>query len=77
MGVKIVVRRNENVESMIRRFKRSVERSNVLKDHKKHSVYEKPSEKRKRDAIAHKKNYKRYIRDLRSSDSDSSERDFS
>jgi len=64
MGIKIVVRRNENAESMVRRFKRLVERSDVLKDHKKHSVYEKPSEKKKRKDIEWKKNYKRYIRDL-------------
>ena len=73
MGVKTVARRNENIESLIRRFKRSCERSNILKDHKKHSVYEKPSDRRKREKIARRKNYQRYIKELQRSSSDSDE----
>ena len=77
MGVKVLARRNENTESLIRRFNRSCERSNVLKDHKKHSVYEKPSDRRKREKIAKKKNYRRYIKELKSNSAESIEDNFS
>ncbi|MBT6045207.1 MAG: 30S ribosomal protein S21 [Candidatus Scalindua sp.] len=77
MGVKVLARRNENTESLIRRFKRLCERSNVLKDHKKHSVYEKPSDRRKREKIAKKKNYRRYIKELNRSSAESIEDNFS
>jgi small subunit ribosomal protein S21 len=64
MGVKVIVRRNENIESIMRRFKRLCERSNILKDYNKHKIYEKPSDKRKREKIDRKKNYKRHIKEL-------------
>ena len=77
MGIKVIARRNEKIESIIRRFKRSCERSNVLKDYNRHKVYEKPSDKRKREDASRKKNYKRYIKDLQRSSSESSDSDFS
>lgn len=39
---------NESFESLLKRFKKSVEKSNVLIEYKKHTYYEAPSEKAKR-----------------------------
>lgn len=39
---------NESFESLLKRFKKSVEKSAVLIEYKKHAYYEAPSEKAKR-----------------------------
>ena len=44
---RVVVRKNENAEKAIRRFKRKVEREGILKDIKKNRHYRKPSVKKK------------------------------
>ena len=46
---------NESFESLMKRFKKAVERSGILADYKKHEVYEKPSVKRKRKQAAARK----------------------
>ncbi len=57
---KVTVYEGESFENAIRRFRKSVERAGILRDVKKHEVYEKPSEKRKRRFItARKKELKR------------------
>jgi len=45
---KVTVYEGESFENAIRRFRKSVERAGILKDVKRHEVYEKPSDKRKR-----------------------------
>ncbi|KPK70315.1 30S ribosomal protein S21 [candidate division WOR_3 bacterium SM23_60] len=52
---KVTVYDGESFENAIRRFRKSVERAGILRDVKKHEVYEKPSEKRKRRLIAARK----------------------
>lgn len=53
-------RPGESFESLMRRFKKSVERSGVLAEYKKHEAYEKPSVKLKRkQAAARKRDMKR------------------
>lgn len=49
---------NESFESMIRRFKRTVERADLIKDLSKHEYFEKPSMKRKRRKAAAEKRQK-------------------
>ena len=39
---------NNNVEKALRKFKRMVKDSEILFEHKKHTFYEKPSEKKRR-----------------------------
>jgi len=57
---KVTVYEGESFENAVRRFRKSVERAGILRDVKKHEVYEKPSEKRKRRQImARKKELKR------------------
>jgi len=46
---------NESFESLMRRFKKSVEKSGVLADARKHEFFEKPSVQKKRKQIAARK----------------------
>lgn len=46
---------NENIDSLLKRFKRAVEKSGVLSDYKKNEFYEKPSVKRKKKQAAARK----------------------
>lgn len=46
--MKIKARPNENVEQMLRRFKKLCEKEGLTKDTKRISYYEKPSERRRR-----------------------------
>jgi small subunit ribosomal protein S21 len=46
---------NESFDSLLRRFKKAVDKDDVLKDFQKHEFYEKPCEKRKRAVAAAKK----------------------
>lgn len=62
---KITVYEGESFDNAMRRFRKSVERAGILRDVKKHDVYEKPSEKRKRRHIAaRKKELKRQREEL-------------
>lgn len=49
------VRKDESLDSALRRFKRQCQRSGVLSEARKHEAYEKPSVKRKKKAEAAKK----------------------
>ena len=48
MGLVVIRRDNEDIESLIKRFKKKVTNSGILKEVKLHAAYEKPSIKRKR-----------------------------
>jgi small subunit ribosomal protein S21 len=50
MSTRIEVRRGEPIDRAIGRFKRQVNRDGVLKELRKRSRYEKPSERRRRKA---------------------------
>ena len=51
----VKVGENENVESALRRFKRSTARAGVLAEVRKREAYEKPSVKRKKKSEAARK----------------------
>ncbi|MGQ9465818.1 MAG: 30S ribosomal protein S21 [bacterium] len=62
---KITVYEGESFDNAMRRFRKSVERAGILRAIKKHEVYEKPSERRKRRLLAaRKKEYKRQREEL-------------
>ena len=46
--IKVKSRGNETVDQMLRRFKKLCEKEGLIKDMKRMSYYEKPSEKRRR-----------------------------
>lgn len=43
---------NESFESLLRRFKKSVDKEDIIKDFRKNEFFEKPSSKRKRSKAA-------------------------
>lgn len=46
--IRVRVRSNESIEQMVRRFKKLCEKEGLTRDIKRHSYYEKPSERRRR-----------------------------
>ena len=50
MPVRITARPGENPDRLIQRFKRAISKEGILKEVKKRKYYEKPSEKRRREA---------------------------
>ena len=56
MSSEIKVRKDESLDSALRRFKRSCQKSGVLAECHKREHYEKPSVKRKKKSEAARKN---------------------
>lgn len=50
-GIVVIARYDENIDSLIKRFKKKVNRSGILKEFKDNTFYQKPSEKKKRKRI--------------------------
>lgn len=50
MAIRIKSRSGESVEQMLRRFKKLCEKEGLTKDIKRRQYYEKPSERRNREA---------------------------
>lgn len=50
MPIKVKSRGNETAEQMLRRFKKLCEKEGLTKDVKKRQYYEKPSERKRREA---------------------------
>jgi small subunit ribosomal protein S21 len=48
--VKVRPRGNESVQQMLKRFKRLCQREGLIRDMKRHSYYEKPSERKRRQS---------------------------
>ena len=59
MSSVIKVRKDESLDSALRRFKRSCQKSGVLAECRKREHYEKPSVKRKKKSEAARKNNRR------------------
>lgn len=56
----VKVGKNESLDSALKRFKRTCQRSGIMKDIRKHEHYEKPSVKRKKKAEAARKKRKKW-----------------
>lgn len=50
MAIRIKARSGESTEQMLRRFKKLCEKEGLTKDIKRREFYEKPSERKRRDA---------------------------
>jgi len=50
-GVVVVLREDESIQSLIKRFKKKVSKNEIMKDIKRHMFYEKPSRTRKRKRV--------------------------
>ena len=46
---KVVVREGESLDAALRRFRKDLAKSGVLRDARKHEHYEKPSERKRRE----------------------------
>jgi small subunit ribosomal protein S21 len=57
----VTVREDESFENAIRRFKRKCEKEGILTELKKRQHFEKPSVKRKRQAVAARKKMARKL----------------
>ncbi len=51
----IQVRQNESLDQALRRFKKQIQQSGILKEAREHEHYEKPSDKRRKAAAARRK----------------------
>ena len=61
--IRVKARGNESIEKMMKRFKKKCEKEGLIKDIKRTSYYEKPSERRRRKA---RKSVKRTVRPITS-----------
>lgn len=64
MSVGIRVRDNESIDRALRRFKRSVNRSRVLRQFRAKMQYTKPSEERRADRQKAARNARRHRHDI-------------
>ena len=48
--IKVRPRGNESIQQMLKRFKRLCQREGLIRDLKRHSYYEKPSERKRRQS---------------------------
>jgi len=58
----VFIREDESFENALKRFKRKCEKVGILSEIKKRQHYEKPSEKRKRKALAARKKMLKKLR---------------
>ena len=61
VGVSVVKRDNEDEESLMRRFKKKVNKSGILKDLKKKDYFDKPSMAKRKKKSEAKKRLKREL----------------
>jgi len=61
----VVVREDEPFESAIRRFKKQLQRSGVLREAKQRRAYDKPSVKKKKKSILARKRALKKLRRMR------------
>ena len=54
----VQVRQNESLDSALRRFKKQIQQTGVLKEAREHEHYEKPSDKRRKALAARKRKLK-------------------
>jgi small subunit ribosomal protein S21 len=54
----VQVRQNESLDSALRRFKKQIQQTGILKEAREHEHYEKPSDKRRKAMAARKRKLK-------------------
>ena len=54
----VQVRQNESLDSALRRFKKQIQQSGILKEAREHEHYEKPSDKKRKAAAARRRKIK-------------------
>lgn len=51
----VQVRQNESLDQALRRFKKQIQQSGILKEAREHEHYEKPSDKKRKAAVARRR----------------------
>ena len=54
----VQVRQNESLDSALRRFKKQIQQTGILKEAREHEHYEKPSDKKRKAAAARRRKIK-------------------
>jgi small subunit ribosomal protein S21 len=54
----VQVRQNESLDSALRRFKKQIQQTGILKEAREHEHYEKPSDKRRKALAARRRKMK-------------------
>ena len=60
----VIAKKNEPFEKLVRRFKRAVEKDDILNELRKREYYEKPTVSRKRAKAAAKKRWERKLSEM-------------
>ena len=60
----VIAKRNESFEKLMRRFKRAVEKDDIINELRKREFYEKPTSKRKRRKAAAVKRWERKLAEM-------------
>ncbi len=54
----VQVKPNETLDSALKRFKKTLQQTGILKEARQHERYEKPSDKRRKEAAARRRKMK-------------------
>lgn len=57
MTIKINVDKNDNIDKVLRRFKKMCEKEGLIKEIKRKQYYEKPSQQRRREYLKRKRRH--------------------
>lgn len=57
MSIKIAIERSDNIDKVLRRFKKMCEKEGLIKEIKKKQYYEKPCQKRRREYLKRKRRH--------------------
>ncbi len=60
----VIAKKNESFEKLLRRFKRAIEKDDIINEIRKREYYEKPTVARKRAKAAAKKRWERKYEEL-------------
>jgi small subunit ribosomal protein S21 len=61
MSIKIAVERSDNIDKVLRRFKKMCEKEGLIKEIKKKQYYEKPCQKRRREYLKRKRRHAKML----------------
>jgi small subunit ribosomal protein S21 len=62
-GTKVFVKENENINSVLRRFKKKIDESGILEELRNREAYVKPTEQRKKAAASAKARWQKKLKE--------------
>lgn len=61
MTIKISIDKNDNIDKVLRRFKKMCEKEGLIKEIKRKQYYEKPSQQRRREYLKRKRRHLKLV----------------